>query len=187
MSNTKISEMANGNPALSADVIPIDRSGTNYSVTAGSVASLAGPAGPILTASVTVTEAQLTALKITPIQIVAAPGAGSFINVISVVFNKTAGGFAAATTAYVVGFSESPESDYQLTTSSNFIQNSSSVVTTIPLYLFGGVVTGGQPPVPVSRLTNLPLYVMNAGSADVTGSGSITLTATVLYTIVSIS
>jgi hypothetical protein len=41
MANTKISALTAGNPALSADIIPIDRAGANYSITAGSIASLA--------------------------------------------------------------------------------------------------------------------------------------------------
>jgi len=43
MANTKISALPSGNPALSTDVIPIDRAGVNYSLTTGSVAALSGP------------------------------------------------------------------------------------------------------------------------------------------------
>lgn len=43
MANTKISALASGNPALSSDIIPIDRAGTNVSLTAGSIAALANP------------------------------------------------------------------------------------------------------------------------------------------------
>jgi hypothetical protein len=42
MANTKISALTLGNPAQSGDLLPIDRSGANFSITAGSVASLAG-------------------------------------------------------------------------------------------------------------------------------------------------
>ncbi len=41
MANTKISALVDGNPAQSADVLPIDRAGSNFSITAGSIASLA--------------------------------------------------------------------------------------------------------------------------------------------------
>lgn len=37
----KISQLNSGNPAQSGDLIPIDRSGTNFAVTAGSIAALA--------------------------------------------------------------------------------------------------------------------------------------------------
>lgn len=40
MANTKISALTSGNPAQSGDVIPIDRAGTNFSITAGSIAAL---------------------------------------------------------------------------------------------------------------------------------------------------
>lgn len=41
MADTKISALTSGNPALTTDEIPIARSGANYKITAGSVASLA--------------------------------------------------------------------------------------------------------------------------------------------------
>lgn len=41
MADTKISDLTNGNPALSGDQIPIARAGANYKITAGSVSSLA--------------------------------------------------------------------------------------------------------------------------------------------------
>lgn len=44
MPNLKISELNLGNPAQSADEVPINRSGSNFSVTAGSIAALAGVA-----------------------------------------------------------------------------------------------------------------------------------------------
>ena len=40
MANTKISALTSGNPAQSGDLLPIDRSGVNYSITAGSIAAL---------------------------------------------------------------------------------------------------------------------------------------------------
>lgn len=41
MPSQKISQMTSGNPAQSGDIIPIDRSGSNLSITAGSIAALA--------------------------------------------------------------------------------------------------------------------------------------------------
>lgn len=41
MADLKISQLNNGDPAQAADQIPINRAGTNFSITAGSVASLA--------------------------------------------------------------------------------------------------------------------------------------------------
>jgi hypothetical protein len=43
MANTKISALSSGNPAQSGDLIPIDRSGANFSVTAASIAAQNGP------------------------------------------------------------------------------------------------------------------------------------------------
>src|ERR1700675_2658045 len=44
MSNLKISQLTSGTPAQSTDLLPIDRAGANFSVTAGSIAALAGTA-----------------------------------------------------------------------------------------------------------------------------------------------
>lgn len=47
----KISQLTNGNPALTGDLLPVDRSGSNFAVTAASIAALAsspaitGPGG----------------------------------------------------------------------------------------------------------------------------------------------
>src|SRR5215469_11391588 len=41
MANLKISQMTSGSPAQSGDLLPIDRSGTNFSVSASGVAALA--------------------------------------------------------------------------------------------------------------------------------------------------
>lgn len=52
MANTKISALASGNPAQGADIIPIDRAGANFSLTAASVAAL-GLASPAFTGTPT--------------------------------------------------------------------------------------------------------------------------------------
>jgi hypothetical protein len=40
MANTKISALTSGNPALGTDIIPIDRSGSNFSITAQSIVNV---------------------------------------------------------------------------------------------------------------------------------------------------
>lgn len=42
MANLKISQLTPGNPAQSGDLLPIDRAGVNFSISAGSIAALAG-------------------------------------------------------------------------------------------------------------------------------------------------
>lgn len=49
MANTKISALPSGDPAQSGDTLPIDRAGSNFAVTAGSIAALGAI---ILTATV---------------------------------------------------------------------------------------------------------------------------------------
>jgi ethanolamine utilization microcompartment shell protein EutS len=43
VANTKISALASGDPAQNGDLIPVDRAGANFSLTAQSVAALAAP------------------------------------------------------------------------------------------------------------------------------------------------
>lgn len=52
MANTKISALPSGNPALTGDLIPIARSGANYSITPGSIALLA-PQGTVTSVTFT--------------------------------------------------------------------------------------------------------------------------------------
>ena len=47
MADTRISAFINVNPAMAGDIVPIDRAGSNFSVTAGSIAALA-PSVPTL-------------------------------------------------------------------------------------------------------------------------------------------
>lgn len=46
MADKKISALTNGNPAISTDLIPIDRSGANFSVSVGSLANINGDTHP---------------------------------------------------------------------------------------------------------------------------------------------
>lgn len=45
MANQKISQLSNGNPPQSADQIPINRAGSNFSITAGNLSGIASTAG----------------------------------------------------------------------------------------------------------------------------------------------
>jgi hypothetical protein len=49
MANTKISALTSGNPAQSGDILPIDRAGANFGITAGSIAALVNvPVVPVI-------------------------------------------------------------------------------------------------------------------------------------------
>lgn len=60
MANTKISALTSGNPALTGDVIPIDRAGANFSVTPNSILT-AGVAASLVLAGATNGTASITA------------------------------------------------------------------------------------------------------------------------------
>ena len=95
MSNTKISALTPGTPAQSTDVIPIDRAGANFSLTASDIVGGAAPANVVSTAGIltanqlvigagTKTEAALGALGTTTTVLHGnASGAPSFAQVTS--------------------------------------------------------------------------------------------------------
>ncbi len=184
MPTEKISELTSGNPAASGDLLPIDRSGANYSVTATSVAALASATGSVLSASVTLTASQVNNLKGTPIQIVAAPGSGNYISVLNSVWNFTrSASFTGASTSYCVGFSTTI---YQVNVYHTFITSATSQVATC----YGSLLNNGAiegTPIPVSSAANQPLKIFNRGAADTTGVAGSTVTVTVYYTVVAIS
>lgn len=121
MANTKISSLINGNPALTGDLLPMDRAGVNFSVTAGSIASLASPALP---AHLTYTDPTLT---------VSAAGFGSG----SVALSGNTSGTATITAPDVAGTATNP------VVFSNGIQLPSGTNPNIPLIQFGGGTNGG--------------------------------------------
>ncbi len=188
MSSETLSELTSGVPALTGDLIPIDRVGANYAVTAQSIANLASASNVILSASVTLTASQVNALKTTPIQVVAAPGAGIFINVIQSVWNLTrSSSFSGGSTNYAVGFSISTAAFYETEIDPSLITSSSSQVATISYSYFRANTGSVGFPVTTANSANKALFVLNRGAADSTGGSGSTLTVTVFYTLVTVS
>ena len=64
MANLKISQLTAGNPAQSSDIIPIDRAGVNFNITAGSIAALAPSGGSASSLQLTVTPINTAAFAI---------------------------------------------------------------------------------------------------------------------------
>ena len=61
MPSEKISQLTSGNPAQSGDLVPIARSGANYSLTAGSIAALAIPGNALPNGTTATTQSALSA------------------------------------------------------------------------------------------------------------------------------
>src|ERR1035437_5372760 len=93
MANTKISALTNGNPALSTDIIPIDRAGANFSLTAGSI--------PALVVNITGTAANLSGTPTLPsgttlvAPVLGTPASGNLANCTFPTLNQSTSGTAA--------------------------------------------------------------------------------------------
>jgi len=139
--------------------------------------------GPLQTATVTLTSAQLQNLKAGPVTLIAAPGAGSYINVVAVVFQYKAG-----TAPYVVasgghfsmligaganGNGPVETSDLSAT---GFIDKTQNHIR-VPRISSVGDSQG--------NLENQALQVTNDGGAEWT-DGNGTVTITVSYTVVAL-
>lgn len=78
MASTKISGLSSGNPAQSGDLIPIDRSGSNFSITAASIAALVTGSGTVTSVSGTINQIDVATGTTTPVisldPVLVAPG-----------------------------------------------------------------------------------------------------------------
>ncbi len=130
----------------------------------------------VQSATVTLSAAQLQHLKATPAQLVAAPGSGKLLNMVSLV-----GQYKAGSTAYVLGnggdFSASLGSaqlGIRLNAAGFIDQTTNQVQFNSPSGL------GSQ-----SSMENQPLMIFNSGAGEWTG-GDGTVVVTVYYTVVDL-
>lgn len=138
----------------------------------------------ILSATVTLSSSQLKNLTTTPVQLIAAQGAGTVIVPLFVVANYVYGGTAYAVTGNVeiiyAGLAGKwPQAIFQ---SSNFLTQVSSQVSVVTLY---GPAT--VPPsagiFPAASIVNKDLQASNTAAAIATGNGSLVLT--IFYQVVT--
>jgi hypothetical protein len=134
--------------------------------------------GQVQTTAVTLTSAQLQHAKSTPIQLVAAPGSGQMLNVLSAVAQYKAGSSPYAVASGRLGL---------------FLGNPGNViVASAPAAGFLDQTTNQVRPMPESvteddqsSFENQPLMVTNDGSAEwANGDGTVTITVT--YTVVAL-
>jgi hypothetical protein len=135
--------------------------------------------GPIQSATVTLSSAQLLHLKGTPVQLVAAPGAGKTINAISAVleyeFNNTAYISPAGGGGFEISFTG--ETTSQLNGPAvGFIDRSSNSISQL---------SQGGPVFSQANAENAALIIRNVDGAEWT-NGDGTVSVTVYYTIVSL-
>jgi hypothetical protein len=136
--------------------------------------------GPVQTASVTLTSAQLQHLKGAPVQLVSAPGAGNVLNVVSASIQYKAGNTAYSIPSggnIAVSLGAAADKRLIFTPARDFIDQ-----TTDQLYMSPA---NGIGPSASATIANQDLRVSNDGNAEWT-NGDGTVTITVYYTVVAL-
>lgn len=137
-------------------------------------------AGPVATATVTLTSAQVRSLQGTPVQLIAAPGAGQALAPISAVFQYKAGSSPYTTPGggHLMTYVGGPQNLVTQVSAVGFIDQSTSQI-----FMSEGI--GGIGSSPQGSLENAAMMTTNDGSAEWT-NGDGTVTITVYYTIVQL-
>jgi hypothetical protein len=133
--------------------------------------------GAVLNATVTLTSAQLQQLHSSPVSVVAAPGVGQFINVLSFAVQYKAGS-APYVLAGGGNFAIAPK----------FVNASAVPAVGLINQSTNGVAMSGEYPqatVSQSALENKPMTVQNDTGTEWTG-GDGTVTVTVYYTVIAL-
>jgi hypothetical protein len=164
-------------PSTSGNVLTSD--GTNWT-------SAAAPAGNLLVATKTLTSAQIKAIHATPIEIIAAPGAGKGIFVINysakLVYGGTNPFTAAASQTIGLYFNNNTTSHV---TGTNLIANA-MITNTANAFTRASSVTGFGNQA-AGTLDNVNLAAYNSVATEISGNaaGNNTINITVYYTVVT--
>jgi len=159
-------------PGTSGNVMTSD--GTNWT-------SAAAPGAGLLVATGTLTSAQVKAARATPISIIAAPGSGSAIEIISIVGKMNYGG----TNVFVAGAAQTLA--VRLGTGSSFgvlCTNAMIVASSNQMGFTNRINLSGA----FTLFNNLALFVFNTVATEITGNAANnnTVTYSVTYRIVTI-
>ena len=194
MAGSKVPALSAISAVAAGDLLHIvDVSDTTDHATGTSKKVTAAELGLLQKATVTLTNAQIKALPTTPVEVVAAPGAGKLLVALYSVFALTthAGDYTNINAAAQLGVDLS----FGLSTSAGVLNEASGGGVSGVLAVGGpgiGFVghTGNSPPFePPTTFVNTALVVaaLNGGSGDFTGgNGANTLKVTVYYVVVDL-
>jgi hypothetical protein len=145
----------------------------------------AAAGGGFMATQVVLTAAQVKALRATPITIVAAPGAGKFINVVTMAWKLTYGGTSAFTAAVgqTIPLAYTNVSGTPLATSGF----SNSSITATSNQIGYAVMTNSLGIASTSR-ENQPIVAYNSSATEITGNAANdnTITVSVTYQILTL-
>ena len=127
------------------------------------------------TCSITLTASQVNAAT-SPVTLIAAQGANTFIDPIDIVveYKKGSAAFSDAGSAFNVGYGDLSNSSWASWLATQFINQSASQIIGVANFSIGGSgVAGGMPSSAVSvDVANLPFVLGNNGVASTSGTGS---------------
>lgn len=140
--------------------------------------------GAVSTATVTLTSAQIKALRATPIQIVAAPGSGILIMPISATFYFIYGGTNVFTNAQNIGVrwnnAGTTTAAFANSLGSTAVGASANAITISSNLSSNTAIT-------TTDIINMPMVVINTGASEITGNAANDNTIRVYISYISIT
>jgi hypothetical protein len=160
-------------PGTSGNVLTSD--GTNWT-------STAAPGGGLLSASATLTNAQVKALHGTPVQAIAAPGSGKVIHVVAVAATMDYGG----SNVFTAGASQTINVYYGTAVSGGTILSNAAIVSNGSSY--NSIVFPGQGAGTYANVVNTAVNIYNPIATEITGNAANnnTVSYNILYRVITI-
>jgi len=179
-------QAANDNSTKAASTAYADRAVANgpATIACSSVTSASPVSG---TCSTTLTASQVNGAT-SPVTLIAAQGANTFIDPIDIVIEYKHGSAAFAgsiSAGFYLGYNDGVDLSWIAWPSAGFLdQATSQAVAASNFSIGGGGVTTSQEPYPLTDLANQPLILVNQALATTSGTGS-TVTFFITYRIIT--
>lgn len=181
MSDSTIANLPIGSPAQATDQIPIQRGLSTLKL---AVSDLTGSSSPVLTATVTLTLAQLIAASSTFPTLIPAPGVGKLLNPINIFIEWKATSTVVNTGGtFEISLKNASSLLLWMTTNSANFFNQSNIVIMSSAATVGDQGDGGT--TPLSTFANTPLVLAVEDTLSGGNAGD-TMVITILYNIITL-